>query len=70
MSTFRTTIQQVSHIPAGAGAADLSLALEVAYDLHTPAGRAPEVATVPPTSLGTARRTKARARHYAPTRAA
>ncbi|MEU6540595.1 hypothetical protein [Streptomyces sp. NPDC047000] len=72
MSTSRTTvpIQRISHVPAGAGAADFTLALEVAYGLHTPAGRAPEVATTPPTSLGTTRRTKARSRHYAPSRAA
>jgi hypothetical protein len=70
MSTFGTTIKQVPHIPAGAGAAGLSLALEVAHDLHAPAGRAPEVATPAPASLGTARRTKARNRHHTPSRAA
>ena len=70
MSTSRTPVKQISHVPAGAGAADFTLALEVAYDLHAPAGRAPEVATAPPASLGTTRRTKARARHYAPSRAA
>jgi hypothetical protein len=73
MSTSGTTIKQIPqipHVPAGAGAADLTLALEVAHDLHAPAGRAPEVATPAPTSLGTTRRTKARNRHHTPTRAA
>ncbi|MFG2129023.1 hypothetical protein ACGFNV_14660 [Streptomyces sp. NPDC048751] len=38
-------IKQVSHPVTGVGAADLGLALDVAYALHAPAGRAPEVAT-------------------------
>ncbi|MFJ8107570.1 hypothetical protein [Streptomyces sp. NPDC096132] len=41
-------IKQVSHTVTGVGAADLSLALDVAYELHAPvrqpAVRAPEVA--------------------------
>lgn len=39
-------IKQVSHTVPGAGAADLALALDVAYALHPPkaAARAPEVA--------------------------
>ncbi|MCQ9184433.1 hypothetical protein KMT30_36425 [Streptomyces sp. IBSBF 2953] len=39
-------IQQVSHTVTGVGAADLALALDVAYELHPPAAvtRAPEVA--------------------------
>ncbi|MEU5630889.1 hypothetical protein ACH47C_07300 [Streptomyces rishiriensis] len=39
-------IQQVSHPVTGVGAADLALALDVAYALHPPtaATRAPEVA--------------------------
>ncbi|ALV34897.1 hypothetical protein [Streptomyces sp. CdTB01] len=39
-------IQQVSHPGAGTGPAAFTLALEVAYALHAPAGRAPEVAPV------------------------
>ncbi|MBK3645336.1 MULTISPECIES: hypothetical protein [Streptomyces] len=37
-------IKQVSHPGAGTGPAAVTLALEVAYELHAPAGRAPEVA--------------------------
>jgi hypothetical protein len=39
-------IKQVSHTVTGVGAADLALALEVAYALHAPVAppRAPEVA--------------------------
>ncbi|NKQ27547.1 hypothetical protein [Streptomyces galbus] len=37
-------IQQVSHAAPGAGAADLALALGVAYALHGPVTRAAEVA--------------------------
>ncbi|MGQ4364362.1 hypothetical protein [Streptomyces sp. SAS_272] len=39
-------IKQVSHTVTGFGAADLGLALDVAYELHAPAPstRAPEVA--------------------------
>ncbi|WP_069770606.1 hypothetical protein [Streptomyces sp. LUP30] len=39
-------IQQVSHTVTGVGAADVALALDVAYELHPPtaATRAPEVA--------------------------
>ncbi|MHB9860734.1 hypothetical protein [Streptomyces sp. YIM S03343] len=70
MSIYGTTINRVSHVPAGAGAADITMALEVAYDLHTPAPRAPELATPTPTSLGTTRRTKARTRHHTPSRTA
>ncbi|MFF4589249.1 hypothetical protein ACFY30_07675 [Streptomyces sp. NPDC000345] len=44
-------IKQVSHTVTGVGAADLALALDVAYELHTPvrqpAVRAPEVAAAP-----------------------
>ncbi|MER6631798.1 hypothetical protein ABT301_26905 [Streptomyces sp. NPDC000987] len=40
-------IKQVPHPGAGTGAADFTPALEVAYDLHAPAARAPEVAAVP-----------------------
>ncbi|MDQ0684693.1 hypothetical protein QFZ66_004735 [Streptomyces sp. B4I13] len=39
-------IKQVSHTVTGCGAADLGLALDVAYELHAPTAstRAPEVA--------------------------
>ncbi|MHC3469047.1 hypothetical protein ACYF6T_10055 [Streptomyces sp. 7R007] len=37
-------IKQVSHTVAGTDPAGFALALEVAYALHAPAGRAPEVA--------------------------
>ncbi|MEW2048460.1 hypothetical protein OHS71_22310 [Streptomyces sp. NBC_00377] len=39
-------IKQVSHTVTGLGAADLGLALDVAYELHPPVApvRAPEVA--------------------------
>ncbi|MFF9261735.1 hypothetical protein [Streptomyces longwoodensis] len=66
-------IQQVVHAATGAGAADLALALGVAYALHAPVTRAPEVAgaaaapapaaprrTAPP-SRGTRRRPARRA---------
>ncbi|MFI6936511.1 hypothetical protein [Streptomyces sp. NPDC050287] len=45
-------IKQVSHPVAGTDPAGLALALEVAYELHAPEGRAPEVAT----AHGTGRR--------------
>lgn len=37
-------IQQVSHTVAGTDPAGFALALEVAYELHPPLARAPEVA--------------------------
>ncbi|MFF4254014.1 hypothetical protein ACFY1L_22695 [Streptomyces sp. NPDC001663] len=37
-------IKQVSHTVAGIDPAGLALALEVAYELHAPAARAPELA--------------------------
>ncbi|MEU6259009.1 hypothetical protein [Streptomyces sp. NPDC047043] len=37
-------IKQVSHTVAGTDPAGLALALEVAYELHAPATRAPELA--------------------------
>ncbi|MFJ9543076.1 hypothetical protein ACIRPX_38370 [Streptomyces sp. NPDC101225] len=40
-------IKQVFHPVCGLGPASLALALEVAYELHAPVGRAPEVAAVP-----------------------
>ncbi|MFK4099959.1 hypothetical protein ACI2L1_07740 [Streptomyces sp. NPDC019531] len=39
-------IKQVSHTVAGTDAAGFALALEVAYELHPPMTRAPEVASV------------------------
>ncbi|MFI6659642.1 hypothetical protein ACIBL8_29390 [Streptomyces sp. NPDC050523] len=40
-------IKQVSHPVSGLNPAGLALALEVAYELHAPVGRAPEVVAVP-----------------------
>ncbi|MFJ6897871.1 hypothetical protein [Streptomyces hokutonensis] len=40
-------IKQVSHTVTDTGAAGLGLALGVAYELHAPAARAPEVAPTP-----------------------
>lgn len=40
-------IKQVSHTVTDTGAAGLGLALGVAYALHAPAARAPEVAPAP-----------------------
>ena len=39
-------IEQVPHTPAGTDPAGFTLALEVAYELHPPVTRAPEVASV------------------------
>ncbi|MGX1475701.1 UNVERIFIED_CONTAM: hypothetical protein RKD50_004509 [Streptomyces canus] len=39
-------IKQVSHPVAGTDPAGFTLALEVAYELHPPVTRAPEVASV------------------------
>ncbi|MFI2437243.1 hypothetical protein [Streptomyces sp. NPDC018693] len=52
-------IKQIPHTASGFGAADLGLALDVAYALHPPVAgtRAPEVA-----ATGAAARTAARAR--------
>ncbi|GCB48088.1 hypothetical protein [Streptomyces sp. NL15-2K] len=50
-------IKQVSHTVTGTGPARFALAIEVAYELHAPAARAPEVAPVATTP--TARRTAA-----------
>ncbi|MFF4031871.1 hypothetical protein ACFYZ2_19375 [Streptomyces sviceus] len=38
-------IKQVSHMVAGTDPAGIALALDVAYALHAPAPRAPEVAS-------------------------
>ncbi|WP_037678740.1 hypothetical protein [Streptomyces griseus] len=57
-------IKQVSHPVTGVGAADLGLALGVAYALHAPAGRAPEVAS----RTAKAHRATARGRRRAPAR--
>ena len=40
-------IKQVSHTATDTGAAGLGLALGVAYELHAPAARAPELAPAP-----------------------
>jgi hypothetical protein len=49
-------IKQVSHTVAGADPAGFALALEVAYALHAPAPRAPEVASTAVASTAVARR--------------
>ena len=45
-------IKQVSHTVTDTGAAGLGLALGVAYELHAPAARAPEVAASVPELMG------------------
>ncbi|MER8006151.1 hypothetical protein [Streptomyces sp. NPDC094149] len=52
-------IKQVSHPGAGTDPAAFTLALEVAYELHAPAARAPEVA---PALVAGRRATAARTR--------
>jgi hypothetical protein len=53
-------IKQVSHTVTGTDPAGFALAVEVAYELHAPANRAPEVAAVAPVATRpTARRTAA-----------
>ncbi|WP_328748452.1 hypothetical protein OHT57_23455 [Streptomyces sp. NBC_00285] len=55
-------IKQVSHTVAGTDAAGFALALEVAYALHSPVTRAPEVASVAVARRGvTAARSRRRA---------
>ncbi|NEB03919.1 hypothetical protein [Streptomyces sp. SID13726] len=54
-------IQQVSHTVAGGDPAGFALALEVAYALHAPEPRAPEVAgAAPARRSGTAARARRR----------
>ncbi|MFD8304163.1 hypothetical protein ACFV29_17715 [Streptomyces sp. NPDC059690] len=52
-------IKQVCHPGAGTAPTAFTLALEVAYELHAPAGRAPEVA---PAVVAGRRTTSARTR--------
>jgi len=47
-------IKQVSHTVAGTDPAGFALALEVAYALHAPAPRAPEVASTAAARRGAA----------------
>jgi len=54
-------IKQVSHTVTDTGAAGLGLALGVAYELHAPVTRAPEVAPAP--ELMGLRTTAARPHH-------
>ncbi|MEU9730908.1 hypothetical protein [Streptomyces sp. NPDC048002] len=57
-------IKQVSRTAADTDPASFALALEVAYELHAPAARAPELATGPvgrTTARRARRRTTARA---------
>lgn len=46
-------IKQVSHTVAGADPAGFALALDVAYELHAPVPRAPEVAATAAARRGT-----------------
>ncbi|MFF3845983.1 hypothetical protein [Streptomyces sp. NPDC002328] len=58
-------IKQVSHPVTAVGAADLALALAVAYELHPPtrqASRAPEVATAAAATTTADHRSTARRR--------
>lgn len=52
-------IQQVSHTVAGADPAGFALALDVAYALHPPVPRAPEVAATTVATAAARRGTKA-----------
>ncbi|MBC2904059.1 hypothetical protein [Streptomyces cupreus] len=54
-------IKQVSHTATDTDPARFALALEVAYELHAPAARAPELATGRATARRARRRTTARA---------
>ncbi|MDQ0761857.1 hypothetical protein [Streptomyces canus] len=58
-------IKQVSHPAAGTGPAGFTLALEVAYELHPPVTRAPEVASVTVARRGVS---TARSRRRSPAR--
>lgn len=58
-------IQQVSHPVAGTDPAGFALALEVAYELHPPLARAPEVAPVTVARRGVS---AARSRRRSPAR--
>ncbi|MBW8817813.1 MULTISPECIES: hypothetical protein [unclassified Streptomyces] len=58
-------IQQVSHPVAGSGPAAFALALDVAYELHPPVTRAPEVASVAVARRGVS---AARSRRRSPAR--
>ncbi|MDT9698736.1 hypothetical protein [Streptomyces sp. P17] len=54
-------IKQVSRAVADTDPAAFALALEVAYELHAPSARAPELATGRTTARRARRRTTARA---------
>lgn len=59
-------IKQVSHTVAGTDAAGFTLALEVAYELHPPVTRAPEVSvTAAVARRGTTAGARARRRSVA-----
>ncbi|MFF8972485.1 hypothetical protein [Streptomyces sp. NPDC014995] len=60
-------IKQVSHPVTGVGAADLALALDVAYELHAPVRRTPRAPEVATAADGTpaGRRSRARRRRTA-----
>ncbi|MFF4060896.1 hypothetical protein ACFYZ8_37580 [Streptomyces sp. NPDC001668] len=55
-------IEQVSHTVNGTDPAGFALALEVAYELHPPMARAPEVAATAAASTAGARRAVSAAR--------
>ncbi|MEU4487276.1 hypothetical protein [Streptomyces purpurascens] len=55
-------IQQVEHTESGGDPAGVGLALAVAYALHAPTGRAPEVATTGAKAARRAGRAAARRR--------
>ncbi|GGX98819.1 hypothetical protein GCM10010358_60610 [Streptomyces minutiscleroticus] len=66
MTRHVTQVAQIAHTVAGGDPAGLGLALEVARELHPPAGRAPEVA--PPALPRSVRRSAARRRAARPRR--
>ncbi len=55
-------IQQIAHTESGGDPAGVGLALAVAYALHAPTGRAPEVATPTATTPRAGRAAAARRR--------
>ncbi|GAA2938302.1 MULTISPECIES: hypothetical protein [Streptomyces] len=58
-------IQQIAHTESGGDPAGAGLALAVAYELHAPTGRAPEVATPTATAARRAGRAAAARRRTA-----
>ncbi|GHD12869.1 hypothetical protein GCM10010313_37050 [Streptomyces violarus] len=58
-------IQQIAHTESGGDPAGVGLALAVAYALHAPTGRAPELAATPATAARRAGRATAARRRTA-----